>query len=277
MSYIVDTHCHLNLPEFSVDQAEVIARAVNNQVGKMVIVGIDRLGWASIFDLVKKYKDNLCAAPGLHPLFVENHVEDDLTELENLISKHSAEYAAIGEIGLDYFEKGIDKVKQQHYFEAQLSIAQAYEMPIIMHVRKAHDEVIKTINSYHIASGIVHAYSGNIQQAYKYIDKNIKIGFGGSITYPRSTKLRELVKKIPLESIVLETDAPYMTVNQYQYQRNEPSYIQHVCESIAEIKQLSYEEVLNVSYKNSFACLNIINNQELSENNDSIDDTSMTK
>jgi TatD DNase family protein len=145
---------------------------------------------------------------------------------------------AVGEIGLDFFLTELDRNRQQSIFEAQLQLAQAAQLPVLLHVRKAHDQVLATLRRIRVKGGIAHAFNGSLQQAQHYLELGFKLGFGGTLTYDRSSKIRQLAQELPVEAIVLETDAPDMVVAQHRGERNSPEYLTHVLSALAELRQM---------------------------------------
>ncbi len=169
----------------------------------------------------------------MHPVYVDQHAENDLIELENRLQTENP--VAVGEIGLDFF-LDLDRDRQQSLFGAQLKLAQTTSLPVILHVRKAHDAVLSTLSRIPVIGGICHAFNGSMEQAHRYIDMGFKLGFGGMLTYERSHKLHRLAKQLPLEAIVLETDAPDMTGASHHGQRNSPEYLPECLVALAEIR-----------------------------------------
>ena len=157
---------------------------------------------------------------------------------------------AIGEIGLDYFDKQADKEKQTAFFTKQLIIAKQHALPVIIHNRKAHDQCINLIKEIEPVGGIIHAFNGSIQQAEKYIELGFLLGFGGMLTFERSTKLKNLARQIPLSSIALETDAPDMAVEQHRGERNSPAYLPFIQSALSSIKNISLSEISDVTSAN---------------------------
>lgn len=184
----------------------------------------------------------------MHPIFIDQHQPQHLIELDQMITSHNP--IAVGEIGLDFYDKHADKDKQQAYFDKQLIIAKRHRLPTIIHNRKAHDECIEQLQERKVNGGIIHAFNGSIQQAEKYIELGFLLGFGGMLTYPRSNKLRKLVESISLKNIALETDAPDMTVVQHRGTRNSPEYILYIAQSIAQIKKVSIKRVAETTTRN---------------------------
>jgi len=194
---------------------------------------------------------------GLHPMFIEQHTEQHLHDLEMALNLPPV--SAVGEIGLDYQDKNLDKTKQEAFFRAQVKLAKNKKLPIILHVRKAHNEVLKYIRlSQFEQGGIVHAYSGNMQQAREYIAKGFKLGFGGTMTFERSIKIREMVKILPLESIVLETDAPDMVPSTSDLKRNTPLHLLDNFNALCKLRTESPEQLALVTTNNAKEVLRIM-------------------
>lgn len=230
---MIDTHCHLDLKEFDRDRREVIAAARAAGVSAMVIPAIHAEGWQGLLDLCDSHPD-LYPALGLHPVYLERHRDVDLQTLERLLAQSRP--VALGEIGLDFFLRDLNHDRQQALFEAQLRVAAVVCLPVLIHARKSHDQVLSALKRIRVPGGIVHAFSGSLQQAYKYIDLGFKLGFGGMLTFERSSKIRALARNLPLEAIVLETDAPDMTVAAHRGERNSPAYLPDVLASLAEVR-----------------------------------------
>tara|TARA_Y100001935_G_C17311796_1_gene517257 strand:+ start:30389 stop:31150 length:762 start_codon:yes stop_codon:yes gene_type:complete len=237
---LFDTHCHINLDVYDNDRELVLSNAKKNGVSRILVPAIRYTHWDKIIELSNK-NINLYPALGLHPLFAKNHAKEDLVKLEQYIKKQRL--AAIGEIGLDFFHPKFDKKLQEFYFQGQLELAQIYNLPVIIHARKTHENILKIIKKYSLPGGICHAFNGSIQQAVRYIDLGFKLGFGGSLTYKNSRKIQQLATQIPIESIVLETDAPDMVGSNHRYQRNSPEYLPEVAEKLSELKKISLAEL----------------------------------
>ena len=237
---LVDTHCHLDFSEFSHDREQVIDAARNANVDTIIIPAVKRSTWDSLIELCST-SECLQYALGLHPLFIADHVQAHVDDLGRYLKNSNP--VAIGEIGLDFYDQSLDRAIQIDLFERQLHVAKRERLPVILHVRKAHDDVIKMLQRVSLIGGIVHAFNGSMQQAIKYQELNFKFGFGGMLTFERSAKLRKLAKELPLETIVLETDAPDMTVSQYRGERNSPEYLPFCLQALAEVKSLDIEIV----------------------------------
>ncbi len=247
---LFDSHCHLDLPAFDADRAEVLGRARAAGVVEMVVPGVSAAGWPGLLELCRA-EPGLHPALGLHPLF--SHEEADLERLRETVKRERP--AAIGEIGLDFHEGDTDRDRQQALFEAQLALAVEYELPVILHVRKAHDQVLAALRRHPLPGGIAHAFNGSMQQAQAYIDLGFRLGFGGMLTYERSTRLRRLAAELPLEAIVLESDAPDMSPAAHRGGRNSPEYLPEVLTALAAIRPEPIEELAARTTLNSRSLL----------------------
>lgn len=233
MAALIDTHCHLDVSEFDADRADVLARARAAGVVAQVVPAIHRAGWPCLLKLCQAEPD-LYPALGLHPVYLEQHHDADIGALARAIA--DARPVAIGEIGLDWFVELLDRSRQQSLFEAQLGIARDAGLPVILHVRRAHDAALATLRRMRVTGGIAHAYSGSLEQAWRYLDLGFRLGFGGMLTFERSTKLRRLARELPLDAIVLETDAPDLTVASHRGERNSPEYLPECLAALAEVR-----------------------------------------
>lgn len=251
---LFDTHCHLDVAEFAVDRTAVLTRARAQGVTRILVPGILAQTWPELLSLCQS-EAGLYPALGLHPVYLDQHRDNDLIALSQYLERERP--IAVGEIGLDYFISSLDRARQQRLFEAQLQIAQAQHLPVILHVRKAHDQVLSTLKRLPVPGGIVHAYNGSLQQAEHYINLGFKLGFGGMLTYTRSNKLRRLAAALPLEAMVLETDAPDLTVAAHHGERNSPEYLPYCLEAVAEVKGLDLQQVALETTRNALQVLNL--------------------
>lgn len=250
---IIDTHCHLDVAGFDLDRNGVIERCHAVGISKIIIPAIESKRWENLLDICQS-SQGLYPALGLHPVFINQHNNDDINKLENLLDKTSP--VAIGEIGLDFYLKDLDKNKQLELFEQQLLIAKNHKLPVILHVRKAHDQVLKLLRKIKVKGGFCHAFNGSLQQAEKYIELGFKLGFGGTLTYKNSTKIHKLAKELPLDSIVLETDAPDMAVESHRGERNSPEYIVEALTALANLRNESVEFIATQTTKNANDVMN---------------------
>ncbi len=231
---IFDTHCHLDVEEFDADRTEVMAAARANCVTGIVVPAIHRGNWDRVLSLCAA-QAGLYPALGMHPVYIERHREEHLQDLGRWLAAERA-VIAVGEIGLDYYVEGLPRDRQQRFFERQLEIAREADLPVLLHVRKAHDAVLATLRRIRVKGGIAHAYNGSLPQARQYVDLGFRLGFGGTLTYERSRHIRGLARALPREAIVLETDAPDMVVSQHRGERNSPAYLRHCLEALAEVR-----------------------------------------
>ena len=246
--HIIDTHCHIDFNDFDHDRDLIIQQAYDLGVLDIIVPAVAQSSWQKTIETCHQYSQCHLAL-GLHPVFIEQHQPHHLSELDQMVELHQP--IAIGEIGLDYYLTKLDKEKQRLFFSKQLLIANKHQLPVIIHNRKAHDECIELLKEIGIKRGVIHAFNGSIQQAEKYSELGFLLGFGGMLTFERSSKLRNLVSQLPLECIVLETDSPDMTVKQHQGSRNSPHYLHYVLQSIALIKQLSVNQVASITTNNA--------------------------
>lgn len=252
---IIDTHCHIDTEEFAADRDAVLARARAAGVIAQVVPGIRQAGWEFLLRLCEEEAD-LLPAPGLHPVFLAEHRPEHRDELRTLLEQGRA--VAVGEIGLDYFVEGLDREAQQELFEAQLALAGEFSLPVLLHVRKAHDQVLATLRRMKFSQGgIAHAYSGSEQQALQYLDLGFRLGFGGTLTYERSRRIRALAQALPLSAIVLETDAPDIVTAAHRGERNSPEYLPEVLAALASLRSESISELAAATTANARSVLRL--------------------
>lgn len=252
---LIDTHSHIDVHHFSHDYNEVLSRSRKAGIIAQILPGVCQSWWANLLHLCRQEAD-LFGAIGLHPMYLRLHKPGDL----ELLEKHAdtGKLVAIGEIGLDYFVKNCDRDEQKRLFEDQLEIARNHKLPVLLHIRKAHDRVLAILRrSSFPYGGIVHAYSGSLQQAEQFIGLGFKIGFGGTITYDRATKIRRIAKTLPIETIVLETDAPDIPPSAYHGERNSPEYLPLILEALANMRQESMEELAAATTTNAIETLHL--------------------
>jgi len=246
---LFDTHCHLDFPVFDADRKLLIEKSLENGIQNILLPGVKKEDWRVLRMHVALNKP-LHAALGLHPMFIDEHTEQHLHDLDMALNLPPV--VAVGEIGLDFYDRSLDREKQESFFRAQLKIAKKRKLPILLHVRKAHDEVLKHLGFLQFTEGgIVHAFNGSLQHAKNYISKGFKLGFGGTMTYSRSVKIRELAKIIPLESIVLETDAPDMVPSSSSSKRNTPVHLLDNFRALCKLRGESPEEIARVTTSNA--------------------------
>ena len=250
---IIDTHCHLDVADFDLDRDEVLEQCRSHEITKIIVPAIESKSWSRLLELCELNK-GIYPALGLHPVFIDQHQADDINKLEQLLDKTSP--VAIGEIGLDFYLKDLDKDKQLALFEQQLLVAKNHKLPVILHVRKAHDQVLQLLRKIKVKGGFCHAFNGSLQQAEKYIALGFKLGFGGTLTYENSSKIHALAKALPLDAIVLETDAPDMVVESHRGQRNSPEYIMESLKALAKIRSEDVSIIAEQTSKNANDIIN---------------------
>ncbi|MBU1689702.1 MAG: TatD family hydrolase [Gammaproteobacteria bacterium] len=249
---LIDTHCHLDAAEFDADRDDVAARAHAAGVEAIVVPGVERAGFAKLLATCARYP-GCVPALGIHPMYVDGAQPEDLTTLREMIVMHHP--VAIGEIGLDFFVPDYDRERQEFYFTEQLKIAREFDLPVLLHIRRAQDTVLKFLRLAKVKGGIAHAFNGSHQQAEEFIKLGFKLGFGGAMTYDRATKLRELAATLPLDSIVLETDAPDIPPAFIGKARNSPEYLPRIAETLAELRGMPVAEVVEATTANAKAIL----------------------
>lgn len=230
---LVDSHCHLDASEFDTDRAAVIARARAAGVDRQIVPAVDAAGWPRLRDLCAR-EPGLFPAYGLHPMYLAAHRPEHLIELRAWIDRERP--CAIGECGLDYFVEGLDADQQQRYFLGQLELARECGLPVVVHARRAVDAVIAAIRKVGSLRGVVHSFPGSAEQARQLWQLGFLVGLGGPVTYERANRLRKLAKTIPLECLLLETDAPDQPDAGIRGQRNEPARLATVLETIAALR-----------------------------------------
>ena len=247
---IVDTHCHLYLDAFKTDITEVIKRAESEGVNKFYLPAIDSAEIENMFLLEEKFPGKCFAMMGLHPCSVKENYLDELIIVKDWLSKRK--FAAIGEIGLDFYWDKTFIVQQYEAFSMQIELSLKYNLPIIIHTRNAMQETIDVVKEFMPGGvrGIFHCFGGTIENAIEIIDAGFYLGIGGVLTYKKSG-LAEVLEKIDLKYIVLETDSPYLTPEPFRGKRNESSYLKYIVEKLAQIKKVSVEEVAAITTKNA--------------------------
>ena len=249
----IDTHCHLDAAEFDRDRDEVIARAEAVGVKMIVIPGVT----TGNLDLVRElaHRHGYVYGLGLHPLYVHREPPGAIETLREQIEKHRHDprLVAIGEIGLDHFVPGLDHRLQEDFYVRQLELAHEFELPVILHVRRSADMLLKHLRRIRVPGGIAHAFNGSEQQARAFIELGFRLGFGGAMTFDRALQIRRLAQELPLDAIVLETDAPdipphwlYKTAEQRaagEISRNEPGELPRIAQALAELRGLPIEDL----------------------------------
>ncbi|WP_153129929.1 TatD family hydrolase [Dechloromonas hortensis] len=249
---LIDSHCHLDAAEFDADRDAVQAAALAAGVGRIVVPGVAVDGFEKLKTSVARYP-GCFAAYGIHPLYVMQAADADLEVLRRWLQTEKP--VAVGEIGLDFYVPGIDPARQELFFVEQLKLAREFDLPVILHVRRAVDQVLKQLRRIRVSGGIAHAFNGSRQQADEFIKLGFKLGFGGAMTYAGSTRIRALAATLPLDSIVLETDAPDMAPAWLNGGRNSPAELPRIAAVLAELRGLPMPEIAERTSANALAAL----------------------
>ncbi len=259
----IDTHCHLDAPEFSASLDAVIQRATNKGVKAILLPAVRVADCSNVKELAHRYSQEipgLVYTLGIHPLYTNQAQDGDIETLEKRIveSLSDPRFVGVGEIGLDYFVEDLDPHKQEFYFNAQLDLAQKYQLPVILHVRRSQDAILKALRRRSIPSGIAHAFNGSFQQAEQFIELGFKLGFGGAATYERALQIRRLLKELSLDSIVTETDAPDIPpawLREEGISFNEPAFLPRVAKELALVRGVSDAEFAAAVWGNAMHVL----------------------
>ncbi len=250
---LIDTHTHLDFPDFDADREDVLQRCRSLGVERMVVLGVYQRNWQRLWDLTLAHPE-LHAAFGLHPVYIDDHKPEHLTELGEWLErlKGQSQLCAVGEIGLDYYVEGLDKARQQQTFEAQLQLAADFNLPVLLHVRRSHADVIATLKRHKLKrSGIVHAFAGSREEAREYLKLGFKLGLGGAATWPQALRMHRVIAELPLDSVVLETDSPDMAPAMHPNERNSPEHLPDICTALADLMNISPEELAQASTRNA--------------------------
>jgi TatD DNase family protein len=242
--FFIDTHCHLDAAEFAADRDAVYATAIAGGVTTLVIPSVSRDNFAAVAATCKRYPGCL-PAWGLHPMLLDVHRPEHLADLRAQIDAQRP--VAIGEIGLDLFVDHLDYATQEYFYVEQLKIAQEYDLPVLLHCRRANDEILKQLRKIKVRGGIAHAFNGSPQQANEFIKLGFKLGFGGAFTWPRANKLRRLAVDLPLDAIVLETDSPDIPPMWVGRGRNTPGELPRIAQILAELRKVDIATVAQVT------------------------------
>lgn len=250
MKYI-DSHCHLDFSVFDETRESLMKSCESLGVSQFVVPGVKADSWQRLADLAKGFPQWYCAF-GLHPYFMQAHSMDDLPLLQRVIESDNP--LAVGEIGLDFYHGDEDKKRQTEFLEAQLDMAKQADLPVILHSRKSHDVLAKILRQKQMPNaGVIHAFSGSWQQAKAFLDMGYKLGLGGAVTWERAKKLAAVVKQLPDDGFVLETDSPDMVPSFVQGEVNTPLNIPKIADYVAKIRGQSLEQVSDNAYQNTLA------------------------
>jgi TatD DNase family protein len=271
----VDTHCHLDASEFDADRDDVRRQALQAGVTRCLYPAVEAANFDSVRLLAHRHNEMRDVyALGIHPLYTPTATEAHLQQLDAALQQHlnDPQLVAVGEIGLDGFVPAINSNeawdKQQHFYRAQLKLARQHQLPVVLHVRRSADALLKGLRDITVKGGIAHAFNGSLQQAQAFIEMGFKLGFGGALTFERALQLRRLATTLPLSTIVLETDAPdipphwlYTTAEQraqgVPQGRNSPAQLPRIAQVLADLRGISLDEVAHATYENAQSVLRL--------------------
>jgi TatD DNase family protein len=259
----IDTHCHLDAPEFAKTLTEVIQAAVDKNVQAILLPAVKAGDCQQVRELANQYGQQipgLAYTLGIHPLYTNQAQESDIAILEQAITQSLSDprFVGVGEIGLDYFVEGLDPHKQEYFLNAQLDLAQQFQLPVILHVRRSQDAILKALRRRKIPGGIAHAFNGSFQQAEQFIELGFKLGFGGAATYGRALQIRRLLAELPLDSIITETDAPDIPpawLREEHIAFNEPAFLPRIARELASIRGINELEFASAVWRNAMQVL----------------------
>lgn len=265
----IDTHCHLDAPEFEPDRADVVARAVAAGVHQIVLPAVNVNNLATVRELAHRH--GLTYAMGIHPLCVDQADDGDLARLDAELQRHRGDprLVAVGEIGIDHFVPGLSRERQVHFYAEQLALARRHALPVLLHVRRSADTLLKHLRGQAGSiTGIAHAFNGSTQQAQAFVELGFKLGFGGAMTFDRALQIRRLARALPADAIVIETDAPdipphwlYRTAAMRKADgnpaqaRNEPAQLPRIAAELAALRGLRVEALAAQTSANARAAL----------------------
>ena len=246
----VDTHCHLDAPELLANLPSILEESAQKGVQAILLPAVQASDFVHVKELAHQYAKQipgLVYTLGIHPLYIQRAKESDLQVLQEAIEANLEDprFVGIGEIGLDYFLEGLDPQRQDFFFQGQLDLAQQFQLPVVLHVRRSQDAILKALRQRTIPGGIAHAFNGSFQQAEQFIDMNFKLGFGGAATYTRALQIRRLLKELPLDSIVTETDSPDIPpawLRDEGLEFNSPSYLPRIATELADIRGIGRDQ-----------------------------------
>ncbi len=255
----IDTHCHLDADAFEADRDAVLARARESGVSMMVIPAVEVAAFGAVAQLAQRY--GYAYALGIHPLYTPQASDDDIARLREALGAAADDprLVAVGEIGLDYAVEGVDRERQEWFYAQQLKLAREHRLPVILHVRRSADGLLKYLNRHEVIGGIAHAFNGSEDQALRMIARGLRLGYGGAMTYDGSLRIRQLAATLPDDAWVLETDAPDIPPQWRRKAgaslRNEPGDLPAMAQVMAQLRGMRLDEVARVNRRNACAAL----------------------
>ena len=253
---MIDTHCHFDFPPFNDNPDAWIKRTQKAGVRHLIVPSVSPENGLIVAALSSRFPC-VSFALGLHPLWIASHKDEDLEIVEVALIRSSKSCVGLGECGLDFSMDKPNKEKQLYFLERQLFLAEKHHLPVILHCRNAHNEMLQMLNGFPKVKGVLHGFSGSEQLGKEYIRRGFLLGIGGSITYPRANKTRKAVAALPLSSFVLETDAPDMPLFGFQGEANLPERLPLIARALAELKGISFDEVVQRTTENAKACFHL--------------------
>lgn len=256
----IDTHCHLDAGEFGDESGAIAARAAQQGVSRIVIPAIERGNFETVRQMASRHA-NCVYALGIHPIYVPQAADEDLAALRAAVqdAMHDPRFVAIGEIGLDFFLPGLrdapQRERQVYFYSEQLKIARDFDLPVLLHVRRSQDIILKYLRRIRVPGGIAHAFNGSFQQAEEFIRLGFRLGFGGAMTFPRALQIRRLAAEVPQEALVLETDAPDIAPVWLHPARNAPEELPRIGEVLAQLRGMAVDAVARMTSDNARAVL----------------------
>lgn len=256
----IDTHCHLDASEFAGEAGEIASRAAQQGVSCIVIPAVERANFDSVRALAHQ-QENCVYALGIHPMYVPQAADDDLSALRVAVEAAMSDkcFIAIGEIGLDFFVHGLSdaplREKQEFFYSEQLKIARDFGLPVLLHVRRSQDTILKYLRRIAVPAGIAHAFNGSFQQAQEFIHLGFKLGFGGAMTFSRAQQIRRLATELPEDALVLETDAPDIPPAWINHCRNSPVQLPRIGQELAALRGMPPERIARLTSDNARAVL----------------------
>ena len=246
----IDTHCHFDFPPFSGDEEASLQRAAQAGVGKIIVPATEAENFARVQALAEKYQP-LYAALGLHPGMLEKHSDVSLDQLQQALERHPAKVVAVGEIGLDYYwPENPPRDLQQQVLRQQLALAQELQLPVIIHDRDAHADTMDIVREFSRVRGVFHCFAGSVEMARELVDRGWYLSFNGAATFKNARKAPEVIRAVPMERLMIETDAPYLTPVPYRGRRNDSTYVHLVAERIAQLRDMTPAAVEQATWDN---------------------------
>ncbi|WP_312269484.1 TatD family hydrolase [Pseudescherichia sp.] len=248
----IDTHCHFDFPPFTGNEAQSLVKASAAGVEAVIVPAVEAAHFSRVLALAERF-EAVYAALGLHPIVIENHTPACIDRLADLLAARPTRLVAVGEIGLDLYREDPQFDKQEQLLDAQLRLAKRYDLPVILHSRRTHDKLAMHLKRHSLPrTGVVHGFAGSLQQAQRFVEMGYRIGVGGTITYPRASKTRDVIARLPLSSLLLETDAPDMPLNGFQGQPNRPEQTARVFSTLCELRPELPDEIAATLLDNTY-------------------------